>query len=680
MRFSLRHMLAAGFLLAGFATAHAAPHKLLTPADLDKMRDVEDLSIAPKGDWVAYTVRSVNQDSDQFEQHLWMSKSDGTASIALTDKAGESESHPRFSPDGKWLAYLSSTKDPRDNAQLWLRDRRGGAAARVSDFKGEVIDFAWSPDGTKLVLVVADPDPGAPAPDAKVKTHKPIVIRRFRFMEDGRGYLSTQHDHLYLFDVASRKAEALTSGPYSEGLPAWSPDGKTIAFISKHHPNGDRDYNWQLLTIAAKPGAKPKLIADQAAGGIAAERPDTESGFYPAWSPDGRAIAFVHNGDPKLIEYATNHLAVVPAAGGTVRNLTPTLDRNVAMPRWSADGKAITALIGGDRVDYLAAIPASGGKPVRIAGGREDITAYSRAHGMTALLITRPTQPPEVFAFDGRHAPRQISHQNAWLKDYVLADAVPTSFKSKDGTEVHGFTMRAPGAPRGPLPAILRIHGGPQSQYHYEFEFEWQMLAAHGYQIIAANPRGSTGRGQAWCAAIFADWSGPAVPDVLAAVDDAVKRGLADPKRLGIGGWSYGGILTDYVIASDTRFKAATSGAGIANVLTGYGTDQYAYDYEAELGTPWGNTKVWEANSYPFLHAERITTPTLFMGGTRDMDVPLINGEQMYQALRSRNLDTELVVYPEQFHSFQTPSYRVDRFQRYLAWYDAHLGRPKTPH
>ena len=348
-----------------------------------------------------------------------------------------------------------------------------------------------------------------------------------------------------------------------------------------------------------------------------------------------------------------------------------SLDRNVGSPHWSDDGKSIQFLVEDDRTEYLARISASGGKVEHIAGARDAISAFSTARGKAALLLSNPAMPAEVFAFDGKAPPRQITHDNDWLKDVSLTSVQETNFKSKDGSEVHGFLL----APRGGthLPTVLRIHGGPQSQFPLAFSFEWQVIAAHGYAVVAANPRGSTGRGQAWCAAIFADWGDKDVQDELAAVDDAVKKGVADPARLGVGGWSYGGMLTNYVIASDTRFKAATSGASIADILGGYGNDQYAYDYEAELGQPWKNTSVWMKISFPFLHADRIRTPTLFLGGDRDMNVPLHNGEQMYEAEKSLGLDTELVIYPGQFHGITKPSYVKDRYQRYLDWYDKHL-------
>jgi len=223
------------------------------------------------------------------------------------------------------------------------------------------------------------------------------------------------------------------------------------------------------------------------------------------------------------------------------------------------------------------------------------------------------------------------------------------------------------------VPTLLRLHGGPVSQWENGFELSWQMFAANGYAVVGMNPRGSSGRGFEWSKAIFAHWGEKDLQDVLSGIDYAVAHGVADPQRLGVGGWSYGGELTDYVIASDTRFKAAIAGAGIGNVLAGFGTDQYVREYTQELGLPWKHLESWLRVSYPFLHADRIVTPTLFMVGDQDFNVPLQNSEQMYQALRALGVESQLVIYPGQYHGLTRPSFLADRLQRYLDWYDAHL-------
>jgi dipeptidyl aminopeptidase/acylaminoacyl peptidase len=231
-------------------------------------------------------------------------------------------------------------------------------------------------------------------------------------------------------------------------------------------------------------------------------------------------------------------------------------------------------------------------------------------------------------------------------------------------------------APAGRLPTILRIHGGPVSQYSTGFNLEWQMLAAKGFAVVAANPRGSSGYGRDFSRALWADWGNKDYDDVMAAVDTAIAMGVADPDRLGVGGWSYGGILTDHVIAKTTRFKAAISGASEFNYLANYGNDHYQRQWEAELGLPWQNTQLWIKLS-PFFHLDKIVTPTLVMGGDADMNVPIIGGQQLYQGLKRLGRETELVVYPGEPHSIKRPSFQQDRFERYIAWYTKYL-KPVT--
>jgi dipeptidyl aminopeptidase/acylaminoacyl peptidase len=256
-------------------------------------------------------------------------------------------------------------------------------------------------------------------------------------------------------------------------------------------------------------------------------------------------------------------------------------------------------------------------------------------------------------------------------------------FRSKDGTEVHGLLTKPVGYVAGTkVPLLLRIHGGPNGQDQHSFQFERQFFAANGYAVLAVNYRGSSGRGQKYSRAIFADWGHYEVEDLLAGVDHVIRIGVADPARLGVGGWSYGGILTDYLIASDNRFKGATSGAGTAFTVSYYGVDHYIIQYDNEIGPPW-NPKSWETYvklSYPFLKADRIKTPTLFLCGEKDFNVPISGSEQMYQALKSLGTETQLIIYPNENHGLRRPSYVRDRYDRYLAWYEKYvMGKKIEP-
>jgi dipeptidyl aminopeptidase/acylaminoacyl peptidase len=659
-------------LSAGIAAGQGAARKIVLD-DLYRLREVSGPEISPEGEWVAYTVSTPDTSKDQADSDVWMTSWDGRRSVRLTTSK-TSEHTPRWSPDGRYLAFLSSRDDAREVDQVWLLNRTGGEAEKVTDLPGGVSDYAWSPDGKRLALIASDPDPDSATvtPDTTKRTPRPIVIDRFQFKADEKGYLDRRRDHLYLFDLASRKPVLLTPGEYNEQAPAWSPDGKSIAFVSKRHPDFDRTDNWDLYVAGTTPGAAPRQLTTF-------EGPDHNpdwGGRPPSWTPDGKSIAYVQGGPLKLLYYAGQKVAVVPAAGGPAQVLTATLDRNPLSPTLTEDGASVLFLLEDDRVTHLARVPLSGGPVERLVEGRRAISDFSTGpRGKIVVLASSPTQPAEIFAVEGNQL-RKITGQNdQWLSQVRLAPVEEIGFKSKDGTEIHGFMVKPTDyRPGQRYPTVLRIHGGPVWQFYNDFaNFDWQLLAANGYVVVAANPRGSSGRGEKFATAIWADWGNKDGQDVLAAVDFAVAQGVADPGRLGVGGWSYGGILTDQVIARDQRFKAATSGAGIGNALAGYGTDQYVREYEAELGTPWRNTEAYLKVSYPFLHADHIVTPTLFLCGEKDFNVPLINSEQMYQALKSLGRETQLVIYPGEYHDIRKPSYRRDRLQRYVEWYDGHL-------
>jgi dipeptidyl aminopeptidase/acylaminoacyl peptidase len=659
------------------AACPAVPLKAQRPVDVGdllRVKDVSDPQLSPDGAWVAYTVRAADTTKDRRQSDLWMTSWDGTRQVRLTWSA-ESEHTPRWSPDGRRLAFLSSRGDPHDVDQLWLLDRAGGEAERVTALPGGISDFAWAPDGRRLALIVSDPDPNVLAEGQDSSRHRPqpIVVDRYVFKEDETGYLGAGRDHLYLLDLRTRRPELLTPGGYDEAAPAWSPDGRSIAFVSRRRPDFDRNDNFDLYVVDASPGASPRQLTTF-------EGPDMDPDWgsrAPAWSPDGRLIAYVQGGKPELIYYAVQRLAVVPAAGGPARVLTPSLDRNVLSPAWTPDGSSVLFLLEDDRVYHLARVPAAGGAIERIVAGKRAIGDLSVARsGRIAVAASTPAQPGELFAVEGGDLRKLTTQNDAWLAQVRLAPVEEISFPSRDGTEIHGFITRpADYQPGRRYPTILRIHGGPVWQYYHDVaNLDWQVYAAHGYVVLGVNPRGSSGRGEKFAAAIWAAWGEKDGEDVLAAVDYAVKQGIADPERLGIGGWSYGGILTNEVIARDRRFKAATSGAGQGNAFGGYGTDQYVIEYETELGKPWANPEAWKRVSYPFLNADDIVTPTLFLCGQDDWNVPLLNSEQMYQALRSLGRETQLVVYPGEAHEIKRPSFVTDRMRRYLGWYDQHLG------
>jgi dipeptidyl aminopeptidase/acylaminoacyl peptidase len=650
------------------ALAQAPAKRALTVDDLFAIKQVGTPQVSPDGRWVAYSVRSTNLKADKNETGLWMAPLDASGGAIPLTAPGYAPSDARWSPDGRYLSFLAtrprgpgaapdSNGEPK--AQVWALDRRGGEAQPLTHVAQGVDAYEWSPDGTHLVLAITD-TLGIPWSG---KAARPKVITRLQFKQDGTGYLDTLHTHLYVFTVATGALTQITSGNYDEADPVWSPDGKWIAFVSNRTPEPDGNRNTDIWVVAS----------DDTTRGRALRQVTTNPGpdEQPAWSPDGKQIAYLMNAEPALIWYATAHLAVVPAAGGTPRVLTAGLDRNVDSPRYSADGKSIWFLLEDAGERDVARIALDGGTITRPVAGHLDASAYALApDGAPVALVSRPDVPGEIFKLD-HDTLRQITTTNDSLLHALDLGAVQkVKFASTGGAQVEEFIFTPPGYKAGaPLPALLRIHGGPVSQYSWRFNFESQIFAAHGYAVLNVNPRGSSGYGEAFCKAIFADWGNKDYDDVMAGVDYAIRQGIADPKRLGVGGWSYGGILTDHVLVKTTRFAGAITGASEVLYVANYGHDHYQQEWEGELGLPWKTRALWERLS-PFNSVEKIVTPTLIMGGDVDWNVPIQNSEQLYQALRRLGRTTELVVYPGESHGFRSPSHIKDRLDRYLAWYD----------
>jgi dipeptidyl aminopeptidase/acylaminoacyl peptidase len=661
-------------LFAAAVVFAQTPRHPLTLDDLARFRDVRDPQCSPDGDWVAYTVTTTDPKEDKHDTDVWMVSFDGKRDLRLTSSP-ENETTPRWSPDGKYLAFLSSRPGKAKGNQVWLLDRAGGEAVQLTDVKGRLQGYEWSPDAKRLALTIGDPDPEAepPAEGAKPKTPKPIVIDRYHFKQDGAGYLlSGRHSYIYLFDIATKKLERLTSGQkYDESSPVWSPDGTRIAFMSNHAADPDRDSGGQVYVAESHAGAAEKQLTPLT---MNAGRGRVE------WSPDGKQIAFLAGeSDKKFAAYGMERLAVVASDGSAAPTLVKAaadLDRGVSNLVFNADGHSVSFLVTDDRNVYTASAGLTEYTMVKLMERPVVMSSITQRKECSAFLSGGDDRPTEVYVL-GPSGMRQLTHQNdALMSELQVAPTEEVSFKSKDGTEVHGLLTKPLGYTAGAkVPFLLRIHGGPNGQDAHIFSTERQFFAANGYAVMAVNYRGSAGRGEKFSRAIAADWGHYEVDDLEAGVEYAIRTGLADPGRLGVGGWSYGAILTDYLIASDTRFKAATSGAGTAFTVSFYGTDQYITQYDEEIGPPWKAFDTYLKISYPFLHADRIKTPTLFLGGERDFNVPVQGGQQMYQALRSLGIDTQLIIYPNENHGIQRPSYQRDRMERYLAWYDKYLKK-----
>ncbi len=645
--------------------------RIISADDLLALKSVSDPQISPDGKWVAYTVERVDVEADESSTQIFMVSTDDKNVVQLT--ADEySASTPRWSPDGLHLGFLAAKGDDEEaKTQVWTLDRRGGESQQFTAVDQGVSDFLWAPDGQKMLLMIRDKTADDLAKEAAEEAGEeakplPYVIDRLQFKRDGVPYLDRSRTHIYVVTEREAAPLQLTFGDYDDSQPAWSPDSINIAFVSNRTEEPDSNDNNDIWVVSAE--------GDAASRGARLVTKNAGNDYAPSWSNDGSNIAYVTVTEPDLIWYATNHLAIVPAAGGEERVLSAALDRNVGSPVFAADDQSILFVLEDSAERHLAQFKLASGEVHRLIDGELSVRQFFlHPSGDIALRVSTPQIPGEIF-ISKNGGMEQLSHTNDdLLGEIEFAKVRNVTFPSADGTEIEGFIFTPPDYVQGETyPTILRIHGGPVSQYDFSFNRDAQLLAANGYVVVISNPRGSSGYGQDFSAALFAEWGVKDFEDVMAAVDYTISEGYADPERLGVGGWSYGGILTNYVITKSDRFEGAITGASEVNYVANYGHDHYQRQWEAEFGLPWENREAWEKIS-PYNDVDKITTPTLVMGGKDDWNVPIQNSEQLYQALRRRGIETQLVVYPDESHGISRPSFVLDRYQRYLDWYDSHV-------
>lgn len=667
--------LLAGTMLAALplqasAEGGAAPARhAVTIDDILAMRTLSGLDCSPDGKQAVYVVNEADTKADKRRNALWLLDLAGGNPLQLTS-GEDSASAATFSPDGKTIAFLS--KRGKDKlAQVWLLDRRGGEARRLTDVKGEIAGFRWSPDSQRLLLTISDPAPEAAKADG-VKDDEdrplPVVVDDVKFKEDGVGFIvASTHTHLALFDLASKTETRLTaSDSFDASAAEWSPDGKSVAYLTDHALDTSAPATQWMMVVEAKAGAAPRAVAKLPAA----------YGQALIWSADGTKIAHLVGDVPKLNQYSQPRLAETTVASGQTRVVTSSIGTYVQRPV-NLGGGRIGAILAEDRREVPAVFDLATGSLQRLGdpglavadqcGGRD-------AKAPRAVIASGDAAMPEVYALEGKALRPLTAHNRALNAAIAWSPVRDFAATASDGSEVHGMLTLPAGYVAGQrYPTVLWIHGGPTAQDAHEIDTMRQWIAAQGYAVLGVNYRGSSGRGDAYGTAIAADWGNKEVLDLHAATDWAIAQGIADPARLATGGWSYGGILTDYLIVRDNRFKAAFSGAGEGNIFAFFGVDQYIQQYAQEVGPPWQDTQLWMRLSEPLLHADRIKTPTLFMGGIADDNVPLIGSQQLYQALKLTGVPTRLVGYPDENHGISRPSFQRDRLERIVRWYKEHL-------
>jgi len=622
------------------------------------LEDISEMSLSPDGDLLAYTITSNDLEKDEQKSAVWMTPTIGGEATRMSSDASDASS-PKWSSDGKFLAILSNRKDETD--QVWLLNRRGGDAQQLTRLPQGVESFDWSPDSLELLLVVQDVKP-ADLDKEERPNPRPWVIDRLQFKEDYVGYLGRHRTHVHVVELLSGEVRQLTHGDFDDTQPAWSPDGTKIVFVSKRGENPDQNSSTDLWLIGT---SEEKADPDRLTNGNTADA-------SAAWSPDNRSIVYTSTDPGILPVYAIPRLTTIDIEARNPRPFDSLAEIQAITPRYSVDGSKILAITEQRGEQNLLALDITDGSTTKLIHGEDTVDEYvSGKDGEVYALISRPQLPGELFVLS-RGALQQLTSLNTKLMDGIKTGSLQKfSHGSFDDTEMETFVTFPTNYVKGrKYPALLMLHGGPQSQYDHRFDFEAQLFAAEGYVVVMPNPRGSWGYGQAFSTAIHQDWGGVDYTDVMAAMDFAIERGWVDAERMGILGWSYGGMLTSHVITKTNRFKAAISGASATLYMANFGHDESQRWWEEELGLPWleENRDKWNRMS-PFFQLDKVKTPTLVVGGEKDWTTPIHNSEQLYIALKRQGVPTELVVYPDQGHHFSVPSYEKDLYERYISWF-----------
>jgi dipeptidyl aminopeptidase/acylaminoacyl peptidase len=636
-----------------------AQERWIQPTDVYRLTNIGAPKLSPEGDWVLYSVSKVDSVKDKFSAKLYMSATTNGEEVLLTAQTKGAANY-NWSPDGKYISYLAQGKNQEEGSQLFLMDRRGGEPIQVSEIKAEIENYQWLPNAKKIVFQIKDFNY---ADTAKSKVRTPYEIDRYHFKADYEGYLDNRHTHLYIFDLATKKLDTLTKGKYNETDPAISYDGNWIAYSSNVSANPDQNSNTDIFLLSLTPGALPMQLTNY-------------KGFdgNPQFSYDNKYLAFTKSSSEDPYDmYDLKQLAIIDLASKSEKLIGVGIDRSVENIQWSADSKNIYALVEDDRKQNIVSFSIANNSFEQITN---QLGVYNNlqvnAKGKQVVLFSSPNEPFEIYHHvNGSFI--QLTHlQKSFTVPLKKMFVTGVSAIASDKNKVNGILYVTDTTARK-LPLVLFIHGGPVAQDEYSFDLSRQIYAAAGYAVVGVNYRGSSGRGANYTKTIYGDWGNKEVKDIIAIANELVKQGIVDESRMAIAGWSYGGILTNYTIATDHRFKAAVSGAGSSLMLSFYGTDQYISQYEPELGKPWENIKKWLDVSYPFFKVNQIKTPTLFMASQNDFNVPVVGAEQMYQAFKSVGIPTQLIIYPNQNHGIRVPSYLVHRYNSHLNWFKTYL-------
>jgi dipeptidyl aminopeptidase/acylaminoacyl peptidase len=629
-------MIAALLLLALAPAAQAQ----LTPEQTIARRQLSDVRISPDGDRVCFVVSEPPKGTLR-SRHIWMLNVRSRELRQFTNSS-KSEYSPRWSPDGKKLAFVS---DRGESPQIYVMPGDGGEAERLTEGKNGVRSFVWSPDGKQLAFLAPEPKTEAEDKKDKDKDDARVVDR------------DDKHPRLWLIDIESKKIRQLTSGSWEISEAQWFPQGDRLVVSATDHPESDQQTN-RIFSITVAEGQMKEIASPRGPFGAIRLSPNGKSLTYLAARVDGPS---------------PHDLYLQPIEGGAPRNLTgSSLDRPVSNAIWRADGSILVVGQMGSRSQFC--VIRQEGKVEQIAAGDVRPTpSFDQRGTFLAFVGESATDAPELWLSNGEAGPVKVTRFNEGWSQIPLIKPELVNYKSFDGTQIEALLLKPRDYVEGTKVAtIVLVHGGPTGVWSDSFEPWGQLLAARGYAVFYPNIRGSLGYGHRFLEMNRRDWGGGDFKDVMAGVDLLISRGIADPNRLGIGGWSYGGYMAAWAITQTQRFKVAVSGAGMSDLATEFGTeDGPAYD-EWFFGLPYEKPEGF-AKSSPMTYIKNARTPTLILHGENDRTDPLGQSEMLYRALKRYGVESEFVVYPREPHGLQEEKHLIDRLNRILRWFDAHL-------
>jgi dipeptidyl aminopeptidase/acylaminoacyl peptidase len=648
------------FVIIVFAFSIAAQN-VWTPEMQLKTKALGNVQISPDGKRVVYTVNEavMTDDKSEFVSQIWLAETDGKNAFQITF-GDKTSTNPKWSPDGNWLAFISNRRDNRSN--LYLMRVSGGESEPLTDLKGSVSDFNWSPDGRWIAYAMTD---------AKTEDEEKNDKGRndFRWVDE-----NLKMSRLYVLPVArdasgKREPRKLTTENYNVAGFDWSPDGKTIAF-SYTKTSGANDWTTGDVSLLDVAGGKITVFANT---------PAAETS--PRFSPDGKWIAMsVSDNPPRWAQ--DNRINIVAVAGGTPKALAASFDGQPGMVDWSADGKTIYFTEAKGVRTALYALDTSSDKITEL-GASEGVfnVSMNAARSAFGLVWQNATTPPEVYVSTvGKFAPVQISRVNDEMKKMLMPRTEVVKWKSADGREIEGLLTYPIGYQAGQkVPLILNIHGGPAGVFQQNFiggrgVYPLAVFASKGYAILRPNPRGSSGYGADFRRANVKDWGGMDYQDLMTGVDAVIKMGVADENRLGVMGWSYGGFMTSWIVTQTKRFKAASAGAPVTNLMSFNGTADipgFVPDYFG--GDFWSDPETYAKHSAMF-NIKGVSTPVLIQHGEADIRVPISQGYEFYNALKRQGVPTRMIVLPRQPHGPNEPKMQLAAMQSNLEWFEKYLG------